>query len=171
MLSSRLTSPGRQEGPRELAVRPECLPAGGGGGGAEAPKTAYLLLWALTAPSPAAGLASPAAKTVPAAKRQHKGPRKRTQEPTHLPVAGRERGASARRERPSHSSLLTLICSHPKYLRPSFPNGMKVPWRSPPRLAVSNKAVVKGVSGLGPPLGAGWGALLVCAPTGFSLSA
>lgn len=41
----------------------------------------------------------------------------------------------------------------------------------PARLADSNKAVVGEFLGWDPLWGAGWGALLVCAPTGFSLSA
>ena len=71
-----------------------------------------------------------------------------------------------------HFSLLTLLIFPHSEIPVFF-----LPWRftqSPhPALSItpthycSNKAIIKGVSGLGPLWGAGWGAPLVCAPTGF----
>lgn len=58
----------------------------------------------------------------------------------------------------------------PDYLCPSFLTDINSPLASPPMLAGFPKAKSRKLMGWDPLWGAGWGALMVCVPTGSSLS-
>ena len=155
--------------PRELAVRFEYLSTQGP---LRLPKTVYLLLCAQTASSPAAGVASPAAKTALAAKRQHKesktqGPR----EPLSSPCCLLEAWCFCPQGTPcAFFSLDSELLLSPEYLCPSFPEDLHSPLPPPPHSTTLFQSLPLATA-LIPLWDAGWGALLVCAPTGFSVPA
>lgn len=114
------------------------------------PKTVYLLFCALTASKKAAGVASPTAKIVLAAKRQQQ--ESKTQGPRsllHLPIAFWAHDASVHGDYPSHFSFLTLlIFPHSEipvlFLPRRFTQSPHPTLSISPTHYCSNKSIIKG---------------------------